>query len=117
MWAINPISFDAMGAVPHVRHQNTEELAAVCDIVCLCVSSDEDVMQVVAGGLLNGLRPGSVVVNHGTGTPGNAAQLTEACAPAKVAVLDAPVSGGRLAAQKRALTTMVGGPQPGSRAL
>jgi 3-hydroxyisobutyrate dehydrogenase-like beta-hydroxyacid dehydrogenase len=35
----------------------------VCDIVALCVSTDEDVMQIVSGGLLDGIRPGSVVVN------------------------------------------------------
>ena len=34
-------------------------------------------------------------MNHGTGTPGNAVRLTEACAPSGVDVLDAPVSGGR----------------------
>jgi 3-hydroxyisobutyrate dehydrogenase-like beta-hydroxyacid dehydrogenase len=53
------------------------------------------VTQLVTGGLLDGMRPGSVVVNHGTGTPGNAARLTEACASSGVDVLDAPVSGGR----------------------
>ena len=112
VWALHPKSLDVLGDVPHVRHPNTRDLGAVCDIVCLCVSADKDVMQVVAGGLLDGLHPGSIVVNHGTGTPGNAARLTEICTPVKVDVLDAPVSGGRLAAEKRALTTMVGGPQP-----
>jgi 3-hydroxyisobutyrate dehydrogenase-like beta-hydroxyacid dehydrogenase len=57
------------------------------------------------------MRPGSVVVNHGTGTPGNAVRLTEACAPSGVDVLDAPVSGGRPAAETKALTTLVGGPE------
>ncbi len=50
-------------------------------------------MQVVSGGLLDALRPGSVVVNHGAGTPGNAVRLTKVCAAAAVDVLDVPVSG------------------------
>jgi 3-hydroxyisobutyrate dehydrogenase-like beta-hydroxyacid dehydrogenase len=51
-------------------------------------------MQTVTGGLLDGIRAGSVVVNHGTGTPRNAVRLTETCARAGVDVLDAPVSAG-----------------------
>jgi 3-hydroxyisobutyrate dehydrogenase-like beta-hydroxyacid dehydrogenase len=67
--------------VPHVPHENIQDLAAASDIVALCVSTDEDVVALVAGGLLEGLRPGSVVVNHGTGTPGNAIRLAAMCAP------------------------------------
>ncbi|HET6354753.1 NAD(P)-binding domain-containing protein [Streptomyces sp.] len=39
-------------------------------------------------------------------------RLTEVCATAGVEVLDAPVSGGRLAAEEHRLTTIVGGPRP-----
>lgn len=68
-------------------------------------------MQIVTGGLLDGLRPGCVVINHGTGMPQGAVRLTETCARAGVDVLDAPVSGGRPAAERRELTTLVGGPE------
>ncbi len=112
VWARRPTSLDALGNVAHIRHDAISNLAASCDIVALCVSTDEDVIQIVTSGLLDGMRPGSVLVNHGTGTPGNAVRLTEICARAGVDVLDAPVSGGRPAAQARTLTTMVGGPQP-----
>jgi 3-hydroxyisobutyrate dehydrogenase-like beta-hydroxyacid dehydrogenase len=112
VWARRPNSLDALGTVAHIRHDTTSDLAASCDIVALCVSTDEDVMQILTGGLLDGMHPGSVLVNHGTGTPHNAVRLTETCAHAGVDVLDAPVSGGRPAAQERTLTTMVGGPQP-----
>lgn len=111
VWARRPGSLEALGDVTHVRHNDIEDLATVCDIVALCVSTDEDVTRLVTGGLLNRLRPRSVIVNHGTGTPRNAILLTEMCARAGVDVLDAPVSGGRPAAQARTLTTMVGGPQ------
>ena len=90
VWARHPGSLDALGNVAHVRHDDSKELAASCDIVALCVSTDEDVMQIVTGGLLDGLCSGSVIVNHGTGTPRNAVRLTETCARAGVDVLDAP---------------------------
>lgn len=114
-WARRPGSLDALGSVAHVRHDDPKDLAASCDVVSFCVGTDEDVVQIVTGGLLDGLRPGSVVVNHGTGTPQGAVRLTETCAPAGVDVLDAPVSGGRPAAQARTLTTLVGGPEPVAR--
>ena len=98
VWARRPASLDALAGTSHVRHGDAKDLAAACDIVGLCVSTDDDVLQIVTGGLLDGARPGSVVVNHGTGTPGNAVRLTEACAPFGIDVLDASVSGGRPAA-------------------
>lgn len=110
-WARRSTSLDGLRGVPHVRHDGIRELAASCDIVGLCVSTDEDVLQLVTDGLLEALRPGAVVVNHGTGLPSNAVRLTEICAPAGVEVLDAPVSGGRPAAEERRLTTLVGGPR------
>src|SRR3984957_18319384 len=69
VWARRPASIDALGDAPYVRHDDVEGLGASCDIVGLCVGTDEDVLQIVSGGLLDGLRPGSVIVNHGTGTP------------------------------------------------
>jgi 3-hydroxyisobutyrate dehydrogenase-like beta-hydroxyacid dehydrogenase len=109
VWDRQSEALDGLGEVPHVRHADSAGLAAACDVVGLCVNTDEDVMQLVTGGVLNGLRPGCIVVNHGTGTPGNAVRLTDACARAEVDVLDAPVSGGREASLERRLTTMVGG--------
>jgi len=110
-WARRPTSLDGLSDVPHVQHDSIQELAAACDIVALCVGTDDDVLQ-LAQDLLAGLRPGSVLVNHGTGLPGAAVRLTELCAAGGVEVLDAPVSGGRPAAEERRLTTMVGGSQP-----
>ena len=115
VWARRPASIDALGHTPHVRHDDIEGLGASCDVVGLCVATDEDILQIVSGGLLDGLQPGSVVVNHGTGTPRNAVRLTETCATVGVDVVDAPVSGGRPAAETRTLTTVVGGPEPVAR--
>jgi 6-phosphogluconate dehydrogenase (decarboxylating) len=111
-WARRPTALDALGYTPQFRHDEIAELGSVCDVVGLCVSTDEDVLGLVGEGLLPRLRRGSIVVNHGTGTPGNGVKLTEICAPRGVDLLDAPVSGGRPAPEARTLTTIVGGLEP-----
>ena len=111
VWDRNERALDALGGVKHVPDTNAEELAGACDVVALCVNTDADTIGVVSEKLLGGLRKGSVVVNHGTGTPANAIKLTEICVGAGVEVLDAPVSGGRPAAAAKIATTMIGGPE------
>jgi 3-hydroxyisobutyrate dehydrogenase-like beta-hydroxyacid dehydrogenase len=44
-WARRPTSLDGLAEVPHQRHGTLAELAAACDIVCLCVGTDDDVLQ------------------------------------------------------------------------
>lgn len=60
--------------------------------------------------ILPSLNAGAIVVNHGTGTPNNAQHMARMCSAAGVDVIDAPVSGGRPAAEARTLTVLAGGP-------
>ena len=46
VWARRPASLDALAGAPHVRHGDAKDLAAACDIVGLCVSTDDDVLQI-----------------------------------------------------------------------
>ena len=110
VWARRPTSLEGLGTTPATVHATLPELAAACDIVAFCVSTDEDVLELLSDGVLAGLPPGAVVVNHGTGTPQGAERIAELCSRAGVPALDAPVSGGRPAAETRALTVLVGGP-------
>jgi 3-hydroxyisobutyrate dehydrogenase-like beta-hydroxyacid dehydrogenase len=110
VWARRPTSLEGLGTTPATVHATLPELAAACDIVAFCVSTDEDVLELLSDGVLAGLPPGAVVVNHGTGTPRGAERIAELCSRAGVPALDAPVSGGRPAAETRALTVLVGGP-------
>jgi len=108
-WARRPASLDVLDGVPHTSHETVTDLAAACDIVCLCLPEDTDVRAIVVdGGLLASMRPGSVLVNHGTGLPAFAQELTRICAARDVHVLDAAVSGARAGALTKTLTTMVG---------
>lgn len=87
------------------------ELAAGCDVVFTMVGFPSDVRQVVleAGGLIHGVRPGSVLVDMTTSEPALARELYAALKAKGVASVDAPVSGGDVGARNAALSIMVGG--------
>jgi 3-hydroxyisobutyrate dehydrogenase-like beta-hydroxyacid dehydrogenase len=112
VWARREASMDALGDVAHIRHPSAADLASLCDIVALCVATDDDVLRIVSDELRDAMRSGSVVVNHGTGIPRNAILLARRCGERGIDSLDAPVSGGRPGAEARTLTTLVGGPEP-----
>ncbi|RCK71198.1 NAD(P)-dependent oxidoreductase [Desertihabitans brevis] len=109
VWARRPASLDALGDLPFTAVAAPVDLAAASDIVAVCVGTDDDVLA-LAGQMAPALRPGTVFVNHGTGTPRNAVRVADLLADRGVGVLDAPVSGGRPAAEERRLTALVGGP-------
>jgi len=87
------------------------ELALRVDLVGICVLGDADVEEVVLGprGLIEGLRPGSIVAIHSTVHPETCVRVAGALAKVGAEVLDAPVSGGGGAAAARKLLVMVGG--------
>ncbi|WP_422125507.1 NAD(P)-dependent oxidoreductase [Vibrio fluvialis] len=85
--------------------------ATECDIVFLCMGNDDDVRSVVYGdnGVLAGMEPGSVLVDHTTTSAELAEELANACQVKGIAFIDAPVSGGQAGAENGALTIMCGG--------
>lgn len=87
------------------------DAAAGAGLVCLCVGNDEDVRSVALGGegILAGLAPGSVVVDHTTASAQLARDMEMEAAARGVGFLDAPVSGGQAGAENGVLTVMVGG--------
>lgn len=109
VWDRNPDAVAGLGDLPHVQHESAAELAAACEVVQLCISTDNDVLELVSGHLVGQLGAGAIVINHGTGTPANAVRLFKLCSTASLHALDAPVSGGRPAALARSATTMIGG--------
>lgn len=86
-----------------------EDLAAAVDIIMICVSDSPDVVAVVEGGLLAGLRDGQLIVDHSTISPAVTRDLAARVATLGVGWLDAPVSGGSEGALQGTLSTMVGG--------
>ena len=81
-------------------------------LVCLCLSDDTAVRQVLLDGpapALDGLSPGSLVVDCSTIAPATSEQLAERLAERGVGYLDAPVTGGTEGARAGRLTVLVGG--------
>lgn len=105
-WARRPEAYDSLGDAPHRRAASLEAVAEGADVVCICVRTDEDVAE-VGGRLLAVMTPGTVLLVHSTVRPTTVTRL--AAEAGLVAVLDAPVSGGRFAAAAGTLVTMVGG--------
>jgi 3-hydroxyisobutyrate dehydrogenase len=87
------------------------DVAAQCDVIVICVSDTPDVEAVVLGkgGVLQGVKPGSVVIDCSTISPMVTRELNAALAEKGALMLDAPVSGGSEGAAKGTLSIMVGG--------
>ncbi|MBM7074372.1 NAD(P)-dependent oxidoreductase [Shewanella sp. 202IG2-18] len=84
-----------------------------CEFVFSCVGNDDDLRQVVLGdnGILQGLEPGSTLIDNTTASAEVARELYSVLAGKNIGFLDAPVSGGQAGAESGALTVMVGGDQ------
>jgi 3-hydroxyisobutyrate dehydrogenase len=87
------------------------DVAARSDIIITMVTDSPDVQRVVLGesGVIEGARPGSVVIDMTTMSPAVTRDIAAALAEKGVEMLDAPVSGGDVGAKNGTLSIMVGG--------
>lgn len=95
----------------YVAAATPAELAAGSTVVIACLLDDAAVERVyLAGdGILAGVRPGTVLVEHGTFSPALAVRVGERAAEAGAAFLDIPVTGGPEGAAAGTLVGMAGG--------
>ena len=87
------------------------DAAREADIVITMLTDSPDVVEVVTGpqGILEGARPGTVLIDMTTISPATTRQLAARLEAAGLEMLDAPVSGGDVGARAATLTIMVGG--------
>ena len=87
------------------------EVAALSHIVFTMVTDTAAVENVVLGpdGIVEEARPGLVVVDHSTIAPAGARRIASTLKARGVDMLDAPVSGGVIAARAGTLAMMIGG--------
>jgi len=99
----------ALGA--HTSAATPREAAQDADIVFCCVGNDDDLRGVVLGddGAFQGMRVGSVFVDHTTASAKVARELFSSAQALGLHFIDAPVSGGQAGAQNGMLTVMCGG--------
>jgi 3-hydroxyisobutyrate dehydrogenase-like beta-hydroxyacid dehydrogenase len=93
------------GAIPVA---DLRDVADGCDVVVVCVFTDEQVRD-IAPVLLSAMPRGSVLVLHTTGSPRTAQELAERATVCDVGVVDAPVSGGPHDVAAGKVTLWVGG--------
>jgi len=87
---------------------SVQELAKQVDVVLLCVSADDDVLQVVSG-VLETIKSGAIVIDMSTVSIDTARKAAKILSVKQVGFLDAPVSGGVEGAKNGTLAIMAGG--------
>jgi 3-hydroxyisobutyrate dehydrogenase len=89
------------------------------DVVFTIVGYPADVRSVILGpnGVLDGCRPGSIIVDMTTSEPSLAVEIARAAEAKGVWSIDAPVSGGDVGAREARLSIMIGGPAEAVEAL
>lgn len=88
--------------------ETPQSLAAQCELILICVSRDEDVLQMVHS-ISETIQPNSIVVDTSTVSSETAMQATEILRKKDAHFLDCPVSGGVEGAKNGTLAMMVGG--------
>jgi len=88
-----------------------KEVAAQADCIFLCVGDSAMSEQVILGkdGLIEGAKPGTVIVDASTVAPSASVRISKALAAKGIEFLDAPCTGSKPGAEGGKLTFMVGG--------
>ncbi len=108
---INRKAVDEVVGLGAKGDSSPKEVAASAEAILLSLPGDSEVEEVILGkdGILEGGRPGSVLVDMSTISPLTAKRMAEALQKHGMEMLDAPVSGGQEGAREGSLTIMVGG--------
>ncbi|AEI43420.1 2-hydroxy-3-oxopropionate reductase [Paenibacillus mucilaginosus] len=90
-----------------------KELAGQCEIIITMLPNSPQVREVVLGpnGIIEGARPGTVVIDMSSIAPLASQEMAKKLAERGIDMLDAPVSGGEPKAIEGTLSVMVGGRQ------
>ncbi|MFO7619642.1 MAG: 2-hydroxy-3-oxopropionate reductase [Bacteroidales bacterium] len=88
-------------------------VAAQCGVVITMLPNSPDVRDAVLGpeGVIEGIKPGSVIIDMSSIAPLVSREIAEKLLAKDVIMLDAPVSGGEPKAIEGTLAIMVGGPE------
>ena len=92
---------------------SNKEVAEKSDLVITMLPNSPHVKEAIlgAGGVIEGCKPGQIVVDMSSIAPAASQEVAAALAPKGIAFLDAPVSGGEPKAIEGTLAIMVGGEQ------
>jgi 3-hydroxyisobutyrate dehydrogenase-like beta-hydroxyacid dehydrogenase len=108
VWARNAAQAAALHDAGARTAADPATLARGCDLVCTIVGGSDDV-QALLETMLPSARPGTVFVDATTAAPGTAAMGAALASAHRVSLIDAPVTGGVVGAERGTLTAFVGG--------
>lgn len=102
---------DALKAAGATGLTSTRELAARCDVLILVLTGSPQVEAVITGpgGVLEGLRPGSIVIDCSTAIPSSTVRMAQAVEAAGSRFLDTPMTRTPKEAAEGRLNLLVGG--------
>ncbi len=111
IWNRTPSRTQSLVDIGAEAADSPAEVGRRCPVVMVCVSDTPDVREVAlgAGGLIEGLSAGSLVVDHSTISPQATREFADAVGKVGASWIDAPVSGGSEGAERGTLSIMVGG--------
>lgn len=111
VWARRAESAAPLVAAGATFYDSPAALAATSEVVFTMVTASSDFEMVVTGpgGIIEGARPGSVVVDMETISPAVARAVAKKLEAKGMDMLDAPVSGGPMGAEQATLSIMAGG--------
>lgn len=111
VWARRAESMQPLKEAGATACVSPKQAAAAADVVFVMVSDTPDVEEVIfgPGGIIEGAKPGTVVVDMSTISPVATRDMAQRLAAKGVEMLDAPVSGGDIGAINGTLSIMVGG--------
>ena len=111
VYDVVPALLDAAVAAGAARGESCRDVASRSEIVITMLPDGPEVEQAMLGpgGVLEGARPGTAVVDMSSISPMVSQKVGAACAAKGVGFLDAPVSGGEPKAVEGTLAIMVGG--------
>jgi len=111
VWARRPEAAQPLLAAGATAAESVQYLAERSDVIVTMLTDTRAVEQVVLGehGIACGVRPNSLMIDHSTIDPAGARRIASEIHARGVEMLDAPVSGGRAAAEAGTLVVMAGG--------
>ncbi len=108
VWNRNPDKCQPLTELGAKQFTDLQQLATSVDVIMLCVSNTDSVMQ-VSETLFPHLLPGQIIIDFSSISPDATRQLCDKAALQSVSWLDSPVSGGVAGAQTGTLAIMIGG--------
>jgi len=109
---VKPDAVEGAVAVGAIAAPSSAELAERCDVVLVCVQTDDQCVAAICGegGALEGARPGTCIAVLSTVSPSTIESLAATAAERGVHLVDTPIAGrGMFSVEEGTMSVMVGG--------